>query len=228
MQPQEIHINDWVRIFVGAVPGTFYVELIIRAFFIYLLLMVSMRMLGKRVSSGLGPTELVAIVTLAAAIGVPLQAPDRGLLPGAVIAVIVVYIGRYIANRSFLSQRFERFIQGDISLLISDSVIDIKALRHTNLTRERLISELRSSGIRQLGEVKRLYIEAGGSFTLIKMKEPSPGLYIMPAWDHEMCNRLQHFEDMSTCKNCGLTTNKVNSDEKCSNCGKQLWGYAVK
>jgi hypothetical protein len=49
----------------------------------------------------------VALFSLAAAIGVPLQAPDRGLLLAVVIAVIVVATGRLIARMAFNSQEFE-------------------------------------------------------------------------------------------------------------------------
>ena len=68
-------------------PASFYSETVIRLLFSYLLLLLSLRLMGNRMAKILTRNELVAIVSLAAANGVALMAPDRGRLP--VVAVIV-------------------------------------------------------------------------------------------------------------------------------------------
>src|SRR4051794_17099270 len=77
MKPEKIHPDDWLRILVGEVPATYFIELIIRAAVVYLILMVSMRLMGKRMSSQLSRNELAALVSLAAAVGIPMMSPDR-------------------------------------------------------------------------------------------------------------------------------------------------------
>jgi hypothetical protein len=47
MKPEEIYLSDWSRILIGEVPGSFYLEAIIRVVFIYLLLLVAMRLMGN-------------------------------------------------------------------------------------------------------------------------------------------------------------------------------------
>jgi len=49
-----------------------------------------------------------------------------------------------------------------------------------------LFAQLRGEGVKQLGEVKRLYFEANGSFSLIKKDHPQPGLIIIPGFDKEL------------------------------------------
>src|SRR6059058_5518901 len=105
MKPEDIKLGDWHRILFGEAPPEFFIELIIRSFFIFLLLIVSMRLLGRRIAAQLSRIEMIALFSLAAAIGVPLQAPDRGLLPAVVISVIVVGIGRLIAALACRNQR---------------------------------------------------------------------------------------------------------------------------
>src|SRR6195952_702674 len=117
MKPDEIKLNDWVRIFAGDVPPAFYLELVIRAFFIYFLLMLSMRLMGKRMSTQMSRLELAAMVALASAIGVPMLAPDRGLIPAVLIAFIVVGITWAISKYSVKNERFERATQGDSDML---------------------------------------------------------------------------------------------------------------
>src|SRR3954469_297443 len=101
MKVEEIRLSDWLRIFVGNVPGTFYIEIIIRAFLVYLLLMIAMRLLGKRMSTQMSRLDICAMVALASAIGVPMLSPDRGLLPSLIITIVVLSINKLIAKLSF-------------------------------------------------------------------------------------------------------------------------------
>jgi uncharacterized membrane protein YcaP (DUF421 family) len=228
MQPQNLKLTDWMRILIGEVPGGFYIELIIRAAFIYLLLMLSMRMLGKRMSSQLGRTEMVSLVTLAAAIGIPLQTPERGLIPAIIIALIIVFIGRWIAAKAVNDQDFEHKVQGNVSILVNDSVFDLEEMRKVRLTRERLVAQLRSASVKQLGQVKRLYLEAGGSFSIIKEEKPKPGLSLIPHWDEELDNRFQKSEDWVVCQTCGATyKTPQREDEVCKRCKSYNWTAAV-
>src|SRR5438270_3226136 len=101
MKPEDIKLGDWMRIFIGEAPPAFFLELVIRVFIIFFLLIVSMRLLGRRMAGQLNRIEIIALFSLAAAIGVPLQAPDRGILPAFVIALIVVLVGRLVSTLAF-------------------------------------------------------------------------------------------------------------------------------
>lgn len=228
MKPSDIHLTDWFRILVGEVPAAFYLELVIRAVVFYLMLLVFIRLMGKRMSSQLGRNELAAVASLAAAIGVPFQAPDRGILPSIVIGLTVVFVGRWIAAKAFSSSAFEKFSQGNISVLVKDSVMDLETMKKVRMSRERLVAQLRSQNIKQLGSVKRLYMEASGSFTLIKEETPKPGLTIIPHWDTEFQERFKKHDEIEVCQTCGLTRKApFDPKEKCSNCGAENWTQAV-
>jgi uncharacterized membrane protein YcaP (DUF421 family) len=229
MKKQDIHISDWLRILVGEVPGSFYLELLLRAAIIFLLLMLSMRFMGKRMSGLLSRNELVAMVSLAAAVGIPLTAADRGILPAVIIAIIVVYIERWISARAFRNEDFERYAIGKLDILVSDGVIDLHILKKVRISRERLMAELRGSGIKQLGSVKRFYMEASGFFTLIKNEKPNEGLLILPSWDEEFCKRLNCSQEQIACSSCGLLRQKpIDPGYRCPHCGASQWTVAVK
>lgn len=229
MKKEDIDISDWLRILVGEVPAAFYLELLLRAAIIFLLLMVAMRFMGKRMSGLLSRNELVAMVSLAAAIGTPLTTPDRGILPAVIIAVIVVYIERWISAKAFRNEDFERYAIGKLDILVNDGVIDLNILKKVRISRERLMAELRGSGVKQLGSVKRFYMEASGFFTLIKNEEPNEGLLILPSWDEEFCKRLAPSEEQLACGSCGFLRQKpVTSGYKCPHCTADQWAMAVK
>ena len=206
MQPP-IKITDWQRILVGDVPGGFYLELVIRSAIIFLILMFAMRFMGKRMSGLLGRNELVAMVSLAAAVGIPLTSPDRGVLPAFIIAFIVVFIARWISRASLTHPDFEKYALGKMDVLIKDSVIDLEIMKKVRMSRERVVAQLRASGVKHLGDVKRLYMEANGSFTLIKNEVAKPGLSVLPHWDDDFNRRFKYHDNVMVCEDCGKFNN---------------------
>lgn len=217
MKKEDIHFGDWQRIFIGDVPGGFYWEVVLRIAVIYIILMVSMRLMGKRMASQLSRNEMIALVSLAAAIGVPLQAPDRGILAAVVIAIVVVMVQQGLAVLATRNQRFESVTQGDLTVLISDSRLNLDKMQVTGITKEKAFSQLRANGVRHLGEVKRLYFEAGGAFTLIRNPKPGPGLGILPEVDNDFIRESCRHTDTLVCQRCG--ENLKSATEACTNCG---------
>jgi uncharacterized membrane protein YcaP (DUF421 family) len=147
MKTEEIKLTDWVRILFGEVPPEFYLELVIRALIVYAILMISMRLMGSRMSGQISRLDLAAMVALASAIGVPMVSPSNGMLPAIIIAFIVVAISRLIAIWSFRNQHFEQLTQDNIDVLVEESVMQPDIMKQTRITRERLFAQLRSENI---------------------------------------------------------------------------------
>jgi hypothetical protein len=225
MDKHDIHFDDIMRILQGNVPWVFYLELVVRALVVYLIIIVALRLMGKRMGKLLTRNELAAVATLSAAIGIPLQTPDRGLLPGLLIAAIVVVLQRGIASLASRKER-ERLTQGHISTLVSESVLQMKAMKECHLSRERIFSNLRGHNIRHLGEVQRLYLEANGSFTLITHPKPSPGLCVLPDVDPVFIREQPFDAAKKICSYCGSAEPPGQSAE-CANCHHKEWVNAI-
>lgn len=221
MDPEALDIWNLKRILVGEVPWVFLLEVVIRIFFIYFLLVISMRLMGKRMAGTMNRNELAAMVSLAAAIGIPMQQPDKGLLPAVIIALIVIGIQRAMAIWCFKDKKAEAATQGDLSIMVEDGCLKLDVLEKTGFSREMIYSQLRSSGIRNLGKVQRLYLESNGGFSLLRNPEASLGLSIIPEWDREFAYRQQKDAAALACKSCGkVTKNTSEYDKPCRRCGK--------
>ncbi|GGB85829.1 DUF421 domain-containing protein [Dyadobacter sediminis] len=228
MALDQISIQDWHRIFVGEAPGIFYIEVILRTAVVYLILLTSIRMMGKRMASQLGASDLVAMVAMAAAIGVPIHSPDRGLLPAVVVAFAVVNIQRFIASGSAKSEKFEAITQGRIGILVEDSEMILKNFSNSNISRERVFAQLRHMDVRHLGEVKRFYIEANGSFSLLKNEEEVSGLAVLPTWEKELLAKMKKDPEAIVCYKCGhKEPNSFEVNTPCSHCNDTNWVEAV-
>jgi len=221
---EEIKITDLSRIFVGDVLAEFYIEVMIRLLFIFILALTAIRLMGQRMAARLSRNELVALVSLAAAIGMPIQAPDKGLLPAVVIATVIVFTGRWMSSLAFVRQRFERISQGDVIVLVENSVLNLKAMGRVRISRERLFAQLRSNQVKNLGAVKRLYIEANGTFSVIKEENPGPGLSVIPDWDEDLRREQTEITFLKVCGKCGTVKNAEHAAAAaCPNCNNRNW-----
>jgi uncharacterized membrane protein YcaP (DUF421 family) len=226
MKPEDFKMWDWQRILIGEVPAEFMIEAILRVTIVYIILIVSMRLLGKRMSSQMSRNELAALVSLAAGIGVPILAPDRGLVPAIITAIVVVAISRILAKLTAKDPKLEAIAHDEIDTLVADSTINVKAMVKTRIPKERMLAELRTASIKHLGEVERLYMEANGTFTIIKKDKPTPGLPVIPAIDSEFLTEFKP-SDVHVCHFCGKEKDTDNPNEKCSNCQNGEWVRAV-
>lgn len=234
MKSEDFKLTDLHRILIGDVPGAFFIEVVIRTILIYFMLVLAIRLMGKRMALQLNVTELTAMVALAAAIGVPMQAPDRGILPAAVIAVVVVLAERSITRFTMQNKAAETIFHGDMNVLIEDSKLNYECLKNVSMSKSLVLQQLRSQGIDHMGEVKRLYMESSGAFSLVKYDEKQPGLSVIPESDQDYWESHELCEGIYVCSNCGnqaLTehnTTKTHIPEKnCERCGTNRWEQAV-
>jgi len=227
MKPEEIKISDWARIFIGENPGSFFIEAIIRIAIIYLILMVSMRLMGKRMGSLLTRNEMIALVSLAAANGVALQSPERGLLPVAIIAIIIICFQEFIAWRAMKSTKFESLVLDDMDLLVQDGYLQLENMEQTRLTRERLMAEFRYKGIDNLGKVQRAYLEANGKFSILQYPGEKVGLSTLPSWDEDFQGAQPKAPGKYACRSCGKVVEGPKPATPCERCQHQEWEEAV-
>jgi uncharacterized membrane protein YcaP (DUF421 family) len=230
MKPDDIKINDWMRILFGDAPYEFLIEVVIRILFIYILLVVSMRLMGRRMEAMSTRNELIAMVSLAAAIGVPMLSPDRGLLPAVVIAIVVIGIQHLIAWLTTKSRKNELILIGDVSTLVMDGRLQTSDMQRNRITRERLLSQLRSESIINLATVERMYMESNGEFTTLIYEDEvdRKGLCMLPEFDSEYRKEFKYADDAFACKSCGNVIDEKPTDgNKCLSCGANDWESAV-
>lgn len=81
-------IPGWHQFLIGKDEGIFLVEVLYRTVVICFLVWFAMRVMGKRLSGQLSISELAIVLTLGAVAGLPLQDPERGILPAVVVLAV--------------------------------------------------------------------------------------------------------------------------------------------
>lgn len=226
MKKFEIHLADWQRILFGQAPPVFLLEVLVRTIIIYIFLLFVLRWLGKRMSGQLTILEMAVMLTLGAIVSVAMQVPDRGITLSMFVLFCTLAFQRGLSQLGIKSARIEELTQGRISTLLMDGVVDLKEMERCRISRQQLFAELRSKGIYNLGEVRRVYLESCGLFTTVKMPNPAPGLPTLPPGDNSVLNLLHDTDNMACC-NCGNAIPKQASDKACPRCGEKKWTNAV-
>src|SRR5689334_7147777 len=142
MDKEEIFLNDWKRILFGNAPLEFLLEVLIRSVFIYCFLLIIIRLLGKRMSSQLTITELAVMLTLGAIVSVPMQMPERGILQGMELLVLILLFERGLTWLIYKNKKIEELTQGKMSLLVKDGVLQLGEVKKLNISHEQLFAVL--------------------------------------------------------------------------------------
>ncbi|RDV16584.1 DUF421 domain-containing protein [Pontibacter diazotrophicus] len=227
MDKEDIHLWDWERLLLGDAPREFMAEVFVRTLVMYIILIVVLRLFGKRMSAQLSITEMAVMITLGAIIAVPMQIPDRGMLPAIVVLLCALLFQRGLNWLTFINSKFENIAQGKTSLLVAEGCMELKEMKKTTASREQVFAVLRNKNVQHLGQVKRLYLEPSGKFSLFRNEDPLTGLSVLPLQDEDLLTNQPHDNGHYACNNCG---NTVESDDKpndeCSRCGANMWTQA--
>jgi len=220
MKKEEIHLYDIRRILFGDSPPEILLEVMMRSFILYVALMIVVRLLGKRTNSILTITERAVFITLGAIVAMPMHGPKHGILIGIVVLLTVLVLQRSFTRSFFISLKWENKMQGTVSILVKNSVLNIKQMERLMISRQQLFELLREREIRHLGQVKRAYIEASGTISVYQNEPPKPGLSIFPVDDIEKI--IAKEEKSRTCTWCG-TVLLSTSPGKCPECQHEHW-----
>jgi uncharacterized membrane protein YcaP (DUF421 family) len=165
---------------------------------------------------------------LGAIVAPPMETPERGILQGILILFLVLLLNRSTALLSVKRPRAGKIIQGSLDICVKNGILQLDVLRRLRISRPQLFELLRTNQIYNLGKVDRLYMEAGGNFSIFTTEESRPGLSLLPPADDDI-HTLQHKPDESlkACTSCGNTVRVKTPNEPCPNCGNTHWDTAV-
>lgn len=223
---------DLVRIFIGDIPPLFYAEIALRTCILYLSALSILRILGKRSAGELTVLDVLIIVALGSAVGDPMFYPDIPILQGMLVITLIVglqRLGLYWANRD---DRVDRWLKGKPSLVVLDGMFNLEGLEHVGISKREIFQMARQSGYRNLGQIKRMYIETDDKPSIFGFEadQVRPGLQFEPPW--EMDNNptfeagvLVKGPIVAACINCGQVAefNEGTKAPPCLRCRQTIW-----
>lgn len=143
----------------------------IRSIILYLVVLIVMRLMGKREIGQLQPFELAISIMIADLASIPMSELgipiSNGIIP--ILGLLVIYMIISILNMK--SMNFRKIMSGQPAILIYRGKINEKSLRKENVTINELQERLRVDNIFNLGDVEYAILETNGELTVIQKPE---------------------------------------------------------
>jgi len=147
-------------------------EKILRPIIVYLVLIVLLRIFGKRELAQLNPFDLVVLLSLSNTVQNALIGDDNSVSGGIVGAITLLSVNWLVVRLLFSSPRLNRTLAGTERILIRNGRVDREALKKELLTEEELLAVIHRQGFESFSEVKKGVLEPNGGF-YIEGNEPS-------------------------------------------------------
>jgi uncharacterized membrane protein YcaP (DUF421 family) len=147
-------------------------EKLLRPVIVYLVLVLLLRLFGKRELAQLNPFDLVVLLSLSNTVQNAIIGDDNSITGGVVGAVGLLGINWLVVRTLYSSPRLTRMLEGGSTVLVRDGKIDHKAIRRESLTHEELMEVIHRQGFEHLSQVRQCVLEPNGTF-YVEPFEPS-------------------------------------------------------
>jgi len=160
----------------GAVypAGHVLLEIVLRTGAIYLLVLIGVRLSGKREVGQMTPFDLTLLLLLSNSVQNAMTGPDTSLAGGAVAAATLLVMNYVVATLSGRSRKMRRLIEGQPSLLVHDGKVIQEHMAREHISQDELNRALREHGINSCDQVALAVLEVDGSISCLKYDEIKP------------------------------------------------------
>ncbi|BAZ09667.1 hypothetical protein NIES4071_14770 [Calothrix sp. NIES-4071] len=161
---------NWGKLFI---PSGSVLELIIRGTFVYLALFFMLRFLPSRQLGTLGISDLLVIVLFAEAAQNAMVSTYTSITEGAVLLGTVILWSYFLNWLGYKFPKFQRLLNPPPLLLVKNGRMIERHLKRELITEDELMSKLRQVGVEYLKDVKKAFMEADGSISVITVESKS-------------------------------------------------------
>ncbi|HVN47655.1 MAG TPA: YetF domain-containing protein [Bacteroidota bacterium] len=146
-------------------------EIACRTFIIYIVVLIGIRLTGKREVGQMTPFDLVLLLLIANAVQNAMTGPDTSVT-GGLVSVLTLLVANTIISRFVAhSKKMRKVIEGSPTILIKSGVLIQKNLEKERIVVDELQQALREHGIALMEDVGLAVLEVDGSISVLKNDE---------------------------------------------------------
>ncbi|TGE31956.1 DUF421 domain-containing protein [Desulfosporosinus sp. Sb-LF] len=147
---------------------------VIRTLILYTLVIVALRMMGKREIGQLQPFELVVIIMISELAAIPSENVGIPLLSGIIPILVLLLTNLTLAWISLKSETARTIICGTPSILIERGKILEEELRKNRYNLTDLLEELRIKNVPNISDVEFAVLETNGQLSVFPKSQKRP------------------------------------------------------
>lgn len=146
----------------------------LRVLFLYLLVMVALRIMGKREIGQLSVFDFVVSVMIAELSTLPMEDANISLYQSGIAIGSLVLYQIVVALLQLKSTRFRHLVDGEPSVLVEHGQIKDREMRRHRYSVDDLLTQLREKGMNQLADVEFAILETSGQLSVFPKAEARP------------------------------------------------------
>jgi uncharacterized membrane protein YcaP (DUF421 family) len=165
-----MHSKIWTDMFVLALPVA---EKILRPVIIYLLLVIGLRLAGKRELAQLNPFDLVVLLTLSNTVQNAIIGDDNSVTGGIIGAATLLLLNYLVVRFLFRHEKLDQLVEGAPTVLIEHGKILEESLKKEVLSIAELGAAAHKQGFADLRDVDYATLDPSGAICFTA-KKPAP------------------------------------------------------
>lgn len=151
----------------------------LRTVFLYVLILVVLRIMGKREVGELSLFDVVIFVIMAEVAALALDSPDVKLINSIVPILILLVIQVTSAFVSLKSKKFRDIVDGEPAVLIRDGHIVEDEMSKQRYNLDDLFQQLREQQVGSIREVNYAFLEPSGNLSVFTYDQTPPVLSLI-------------------------------------------------
>lgn len=144
---------------------------LIRTIILYAVVVIAVRLMGKRQLSELQPSELVITLLIADMASLPMENTDKPMLSGIIPTLILVACEICVSIFMMKNSYFRKLICGSPVTVIEDGKVLRDKMSSLRMTTEDLCVQLRQQGIFSIEDVEYCIVETNGKLSVLEKPE---------------------------------------------------------
>lgn len=140
----------------------------IRAIILYIIVIISVRIMGKRQIGELQPSELVITILVSNIATLPLEDLNIPLTMGILPILSLVCFEVLMSWFTLKSKKLRHVVSGTPKVIIYDGILDQKVLKDLRYSVDDLMTALRSNNIFDISQVQYAVVETNGSVSVLQ------------------------------------------------------------
>ena len=150
------------------------ITILIRTLVIYVCLIATMRLMGKRQIGELEVTDLVTTLLISEIASLPITNQEIPVIH-AVLPMVILLILEVLSSWILVRYPFLRpVVSAAPTVIIQNGHLDQKALRELRISIEELMGEIRQQGLTELSQVDCAILEKNGNVTVLPKTQFTP------------------------------------------------------
>lgn len=139
--------------------------------FAYAILVIFMRLAGKRTLARMNTFDLIVNVSIGSVLASTLLIKSVALAQGVFALATLIALQFIVTWSSVRIGWLRRFITGEPHFLLKQGAFLPKALERARVTEDEVRAAVRSAGLGDIGLVEAVVLETNGSFSVIKKSD---------------------------------------------------------